>query len=82
MVFLSRAKSKGQCPDMVFGQCKAQRGRGAFRGEGRSFGNSDGSVIIIGCPPDGIGLFLVVHLQHIIHIFDCSSRGKKENGMG
>lgn len=82
MVFLSRAKSKGQCPDMGFGQYKAQKGRGAFRGEERSLGNSGRSVIIIGCPSDGIGLFLVVHLQHIIHIFDCSGRGTKENGVG
>lgn len=31
VVFLSRAKSKGQCPDMGFGQCKAQKGRGVLR---------------------------------------------------
>lgn len=82
MVSLSRAKSKGQCPDMGFGQCEAQKGRGAFRGGGRSLGNSGGSVIIIGCPSDGISLFLVVHLQNIIHIFDCSGVGTKENGVG
>lgn len=52
----------------------------SFKGEGRSLGNSRGSVIVIGSPGDGVGYFLVVHLQHVILIFDCSGRGGKKRG--
>jgi len=38
MVFLSRAKGKGQCPDMGFGQRKSLEGRGGLTARGGQLG--------------------------------------------
>lgn len=48
-----------------------------FRGRGRSLGKSFRSVVT-GRPVDGVGPFLVVHLQHIIFVFDRSGSETKE----
>lgn len=74
MVFVSRAKGKGQTTQ-TWGLVSAKlRGAWRFRGERRSHGNSCCSLVvkIIGCTGDGVGLFLVVHLYYIIFIFDSS----------
>lgn len=51
------------------------RGAGRFKGEGRSISNSCCSFVVrvVGCTGNDVGLFLVVHLQHLILIFNCSA---------
>lgn len=57
----------------------AKLGRASgFRGRGRSLGKSFRSVVA-GRPVDGVGPFLVVHLQHIIFVFDRSGSENKGN---
>lgn len=48
------------------------RGAWRFKGERRSLGNPCCSLVVTGGTSDGVGLFLVVHLQHVILIFDRS----------
>lgn len=59
------------------------RGVWSFKAKGRSLGNSCCSFLVrvVGCTGDGVGLFLVVHLQHVILIFN-SSAGEERKCRG
>lgn len=83
------SSAKGQSCSSVPGQrakvsvqtwvvVSAELGRAlGFGCRGRSFGKSFRSVVT-GRPVDGVGPFLVVHLQHIVLVFDRSGSETKE----
>lgn len=88
---IAKGQSWSSCPGQrpkvsvqTWGLVSAKlRGAWRFKGERRSLGNSCWSVFIvslIGCPGDGVGLFLVVCLQHVILVFD-RSVGKDKKGL-
>lgn len=71
-----RAKASAQTWGLVSAKL---RGAWGFKGERRSNGNSCSiGVRVIGSTGDGVGLFLVVRLQHVVLVFNRSvGEGKK-----
>lgn len=61
-----------------FWPVQSSEGRGVLGARGGHVRKSSRSVVI-SCTADGVGLFLVVHLERIILVFDRSGRGAKGN---